>query len=229
MLGDVLLIRDFHKEAAKQLFDQVIHQREEKLNEDKNYKYIVAISGESGAGKSELSHSLAQLLKKEGIRVKVLHTDNYYIVPPLLRNEWRRTHGLDTVGINEYDWKLINRNITDFKEDRESLMPCIDIISEQVDKLITDFRKIQVLVIDGLYAIRAENIDVKVFIELTYNETKLAQILRGKEVQDDFRKTVLEMEHRNVQVLKPLADFFVNKNYMVVPAKLPSKRSAQKK
>jgi uridine kinase len=226
MLGDVLLIREFHKEAAQNIWTRVKEDWNSKRDKDKNYKYIVGISGESGAGKSELSHSLAQLLKKEGIRVKVLHTDNYYIIPPLLRNEWRKAHGLDTVGVNEYDWKLIHRNINDFKEDRESMMPCIDIVSEQVDKLITDFRKIQVLVIDGLYAIKSENIDMRVFIELTYHETKIAQIVRAKEAQDEFRYAILEREHRNVQSLKPLADLLVDKSYsVVVPKKVKKKIS----
>ncbi len=216
MLGDILLIRDMHKAAAESIARRVLEERE---NMPKNYKYIVAISGESGAGKSEVSHSLAQRLKKEHIRVKILHTDNYYKIPPLLRAEWRRTKGLDTVGINEYDWNLIHRNLQDFKEDRESMMPCIDIIPEQIDKLITDFKKIDLLVIDGLYALKADGIDLRVFIDLTYLETKISQIIRGKENMDDFRTQVLEKEHQNVRALKTFADLIIDKSYEVIDAK----------
>ncbi len=220
MLGDVLLINDMHKDAARDIMEKLlVDKRKKEESEGDNYKYVIAISGESGAGKSELSHSLALQLKAQGIRVKILHTDNYYIVPPLLRNEWRRTHGLDTVGINEYDWNLINKNIQDFREDREAMMPCIDIIPEQVDKLITDFRKIQLLVIDGLYAINAEDVDMRVLIELTYHETKISQIARGKEPNNEYRTQVLEMEHRSVSSLRPLADLFVDQNYEVVEAR----------
>lgn len=216
MLGDILLIRDMHKAAAEAIAKRVIEDRE-KMPRD--YRYIVAISGESGAGKSEVSHSLAKLLKSEHIRVKVLHTDNYYKVPPLLRTEWRRTKGIQSVGQNEYDWNLIHRNIQDFKEERESMMPCIDIIPEQVDKLITDFKKIDMLVIDGLYALKTEGVDFRVFIDLTYHETKISQIVRGKENMDDFRMQVLEREHQNVRALKPLADLIIDKSYQVVDAK----------
>lgn len=216
MLGDILLIKEIHKEAARDIMKVIAA---EQANQPRNYKFTVAISGESGAGKSELSHSLAKLLKEKRIRVKVLHADNYYKVPPLLRSEWRKMHGLDSIGINEYDWNLIQKNMQDFREDRESMMPCIDIIAEQVDKLITDFRKVDLLVIDGLYAIRADHIDLRVFIELTYHETKMNQIIRGKEPMDEFRHQVLEREHRNVQSLRPLADLLVNKNYDVVPAR----------
>lgn len=216
MLGDVLLIRDIHTAAAESIARKVLEDREK---QSKVYKYIVAISGESGSGKSEVSHSLALVLKKQHIRVKVLHTDNYYKVPPLLRAEWRKTKGLDSVGVNEYDWNLIHRNIQDFKEDRESMMPCIDIIPEQVDKLITDFKKIDLLVIDGLYALKADGIDMRVFIDLTYHETKISQIVRGKENFDEFRTAVLEREHQNVSNLMPLADFIINKNYQLIDPK----------
>jgi len=218
MLGDVLLINDLHKAAAQSIMERVVIEKEEKEKIDPDYKYVVAISGESGAGKSELSHSLALLLKSQDIRVKVLHTDNYYLVPPLLRREWRMTNGIDSVGINEYDWALVNRNIRDFKENRETIMPCIDIIPDQIDKLITDFRKIHLLVIDGLYAINTEDVDLRVFIELTYHETKMSQLMRGKEPTDDFRLQVLEREHINVQSLRHKADLLVDRNYDVVEA-----------
>ena len=216
MLGDVLLIQETHKIAAATIKECLMKDRASK---PKGYKYIVAISGESGAGKSELSHSLARLLKDEKIRVKVIHTDNYYKVPPLLRTEWRKTKGLKSIGINEYDWSLIHRNMREFKEDREAMMPCIDIIPEQVDKLITDFQKIDLLVVDGLYAIKTKHVDLRVFIDLTYHETKMTQIIRGKEPMNEWRIQVLEREHQNVQSLRPLADLIVNKNYEVEPVK----------
>ncbi len=216
MLGDVLLIRDMHTAAAASIAEKLLEDREKK---PKFYKYIIALSGESGSGKSEVSHSLALELKKHSIRVKILHADNYYKVPPLLRAEWRKEKGLKTVGINEYDWNLIQRNILDFKENREAMMPCIDIIPDQVDKLITDFQKIDLLIIDGLYALKAEGLDMRIFIDLTYHETKISQIVRGKETLNDFRNSVLEREHQNVRTLKPMADYIIDKSYQLIDAK----------
>ncbi len=213
MLGDVLLINDLHRKAAASIHKFVVEMMSGKKNGN---KFIVAISGESGAGKSELSHSLALLLKAEGKSVKILHTDNYYKVPPKERHAWREKNGVSKVGVKEYDWKLLNRNIKEFKEGREALMPCIDIISQQTDKLITDFSAIDILVVDGLYAIKTRGVNLKVFIDLTYHETKMEQVVRGKEVMDEFRASVLEMEHRNLVALKPQADLIVNKNYEVV-------------
>ncbi|MCF6358649.1 MAG: hypothetical protein L3J54_12680 [Draconibacterium sp.] len=216
MLGDVLLINEKHKVAADSIYkfsSKIIGPKK------KGYRFIVAISGESGAGKSELSHSLALLLKKEGKRVKVLHTDNYYKIPPSARTEWRKKHGIKKVGFKEYDWKLLNRNIKEYKEGREALMPCVDIVSQQTDKLITDFADIDILVVDGLYAIKTRDVDLRVYIDLTYHETKKNIGKRGKENSDSFRFEVLEMEHQNIITLKPKADLIVNKNYEVEEVK----------
>ncbi|MEN8117413.1 MAG: uridine kinase [Bacteroidota bacterium] len=212
MLGDVLLINDLHKKAAESIYGYLCERRSA---HKKGYRFIVAISGESGAGKSELSHSLALLLKKEGMRVKILHTDNYYKIPPNLRTEWRKKNGVKKVGFKEYDWKLLNRNIKEFKEGREALMPCVDIVSKQTDKLITNFSDIDILVVDGLYAIKIRDIDLRVYIDLTYHETKKNRGKRGKEENNGFRFEVLEMEHQCMLTLKPRADLIVDKNYKV--------------
>jgi uridine kinase len=215
MLGDILLIREEHNNAAEQIARKV---SEERAKNPKSYKFIVGISGESGSGKSEISHSLGLRLKKEHIRVKVLHTDNYFIVPPLLQSEWRKTKGIESVGFNEYDWNLIHRNIQDFKEDRESMLPCIDIIPEQVDKLITDFKKIDLLIIEGLYAIKSDGIDLRVFIELTNADTSAAGKTAAPE-KSEFARMVLEKEHQNILSLKPLSDLIINKVFQVLDAK----------
>ena len=212
MLGDVLLIDEKHKIAAEDIYNILVEKESKKK---KGYRFIVAISGESGAGKSELSHSLALLLKQRGQRVKILHTDNYYKIPPNIRTEWRKKNGVKKVGYKEYDWKLLNRNIKEFKEGREALMPCVDIVSKQTDKLITDFSDIDILVVDGLYAIKIRDIDLRVYIDLTYHDTKTKRGSRGKEVNDDFRFQVLEMEHQNMLALKPKADIIINKDYVV--------------
>lgn len=204
-----------HKEAAQSIYDRIMEDRS-KLED--RYRYVVGISGESGSGKSELAHALGKLLKEHHIRVKVIHTDNYYKIQPLLREEWRRNKGFDKIGIEEYDWIKIRKTIRDFKEEQECMIPCIDLIPEQVDKLITDFSKIDLLIIDGLYAINAPDVDLRVFIDLTYHETKINQIIRLKEALTDFRMAILEKEHQAVASLKHMADLIVDKSYQVVTA-----------
>lgn len=220
MLGDILLIEEKHRLAAKTIVDHMLKKG--------NRRLITAISGESGSGKSELAHTIARLLRREGIIAKLLHTDNYYKVHPLKRREWRSKHGIENVvGYDEYDWNAIFKNVSDFKNSRKSEMPCVDLVTEQVDRLITNFREVDMLILDGLYAIKTESVDVRVFIELTYLQTKEKHTkdARGKEVMDEVRWATLEQEHKMVQALKPKADLLVTMDYSVVEAKQISKKS----
>lgn len=214
MLGDVLLITDKHKKAAGQIV--------EKMNGLGQDKYIIAISGESGSGKTELAHVLAKHFKDEGKLAKVMHIDNYYKVPPKERTAWREEHGFDSVGLDEYNWDLISKVIDDFKNDRECQMPCVDLLTDQVDQLITDFNGICYLIIEGLYSIQVPA-DFKAFITLTYHDTKNAQLVRGKEPQNEFRLNVLKHEHKAVQSLKPRADYLITKDFdLIAPGEISS-------
>lgn len=211
MLGDVLLITEKHENAAKEIVPHILKNRKD--------KFIIAISGESGSGKTELAHVIAKMLRKADIICKPIHIDNYYRILPLLRTEWRKKNGIQqSVGLGEYDWDTINKNIDDFKNSRVSTMPCVDLVTEQVDQLTTDFNGVDMIIIDGLYAINTPGVDLSIFIELTYHETKKAQVVRGKEPQNEYRMQVLEQEHVVVQSLRSKADLLINMDYQVVEA-----------
>lgn len=65
MLSDILLISSKHRRAAKIISGKVLVKKQEKEEKQSGYRFIVAISGESGAGKSELAHALALVLKRQ--------------------------------------------------------------------------------------------------------------------------------------------------------------------
>jgi uridine kinase len=208
MLEDILLIGDHHREAAAIILDEIEKRR--------GPKYIIAISGESGSGKTEMTHVIAKGLYANGVVAKPVHIDNFYKTLPLERNTWRKEQGVETVvGPDEYDWDAIHRVVDDFKHGRKSEMPCVDLVTQRVDRLITDFSEVDVLVIDGLYAIKTPGVDLAVMIDLTYHETKKAQSSRGKENADAFRFRVLEAEHKAVQTLRQRAHLFISKAYKV--------------
>jgi uridine kinase len=208
MLGDVLLITEKHQKAGEKIMDHILANLKPKM--------IIGISGESGSGKSELAHVIAKGLRKHGIFAKPLHIDNYYRILPLLRTEWRKENGIQkVVGYGEYDWETIYRNIAEFKSGKISTGPCVDLVTEQVDQLTTDYSTVDMLIVDGLYAIKTEGVDLSIFIELTYHETKKAQLVRGKEPQNEYRMAVLEQEHQMVQALKTKADILITMEYEV--------------
>ncbi len=204
-----MLIQDRHRNAGAILIDEILKRKKD--------KFIVAISGESGSGKTELAHVVARGLRAHGIFAKPLHIDNYYRVLPLERKQWRIDNVIEKcVGYDEYDWDIIYRNIDEFRQGKRATMPCVDLVTEQVDTLITDFSSVDMLIIDGLYAIKTEGVDMRVFIELTYHETKKAQTDRGKEPQNEYRWAVLEQEHKMVLALRNSADFLITREYEVI-------------
>jgi len=207
MLGDVLLITEGHKKAAGEIlnFLEIIEGE----------KVILAIGGESGSGKTEIAHEVARILKFQGTPAKIMHIDNYYLTSPDERTPWRREHGIESIGYTEYDWDTINRNLNEFHEGKaHASMPCIDLLTDQEDQLITSFKGLKYLIIEGLYAIQAAA-NLKVLIDLTYHETKKAQYERGKEPANDYRWQVLQREHEVVQSLRKQADILVNKDFSV--------------
>lgn len=212
MLGDVLLITEKHKSAATELIKEIL-----RVNKD---RIIVCVSGESGSGKSELSHCIGKdLVKIHNIPTKIIHSDNYYKIHPHIRNKWRIDNGIGSVGLDEIDWETLNGNVNDFINSSVSKMPCIDLVPDDIDELITDFSKVKILIIDGLYSLAVDNADLRVYIDLTYHETKKAQSDRGKENTDNLRWMILEQEHKAVLSLRDKTDVFINKDYSVTCVK----------
>ncbi len=64
MLEDVLLITEKHTTAANIIIKEILKKKKD--------KYVVAISGESGSGKSELTHVIARNLRNYGIVAKAI-------------------------------------------------------------------------------------------------------------------------------------------------------------
>jgi len=212
MLGDVLLITEKHQKASAQMVDLILKNKKDRM--------IVAISGESGSGKTELAHTVAKSMRRHGIFAKPIHTDNFYNTHPLERRTWRENEGIENVvGYNEYKWDEIHQVIDDFKRGRPSEMPCVDLVTEQVDRLKTNFAEVDMLIVDGLYAIKTNGPDLRFFIDLTYLQTKKKHTkdIRGKEVMDEGRWATLGQEHKMVRSLLPMADFLITEAFDVVP------------
>ena len=199
MLGDILLIKIQHEELSLEILEVI----KELLK--KKERISIAVSGESGAGKSELAHVVRTKLKQENINSKIIHTDSYYNTLPEERREWRKKNK-EKIGLNEYNWALINEHINAFvNKSNEVKLEFVDIVTKQVDKLLTNFAEIDVLILEGLYAIKAD-VDYRFFIKSSEQIKQEAQLKRGKEALDDFRKVVLKKEEEAVNSIIALAD-----------------------
>ncbi|HPE33612.1 MAG TPA: hypothetical protein PLI65_02335 [Bacteroidales bacterium] len=206
MLHDLITITPQHESSAKMVFDKVLELR----NGNPRGKMIITISGEVGSGKSTISIVLGRLLTNQGIRAKIIDLDDFYKIPPLERRAWREKHGLQSIGYEEYDWKKVYQNISHFLQNKVCSMPCVDLITNHVDELITDYKGVDLLIINGLYSLKIKEADLKVFIEQSYDKTIEYQHYSLKEKLDSYRLKVLQREHEVVNSLKGLADFFID-------------------
>jgi uridine kinase len=206
-LGDILVITDNHRKAAREITDLVLESyRGEKIS--------IAIGAESGAGKSEVSHMIAKNLFKSEKQLKsfIVHTDDFFLLPHKERNELRRQTNLDSVGPSEIDFDELRRVVTSFESGSEIQIPILEFITSSAYKLLVDFKDVQVLICEGLYAPLLD-VTHKMFIDLTYHDTKQFRDQRGKEVVDEFRLNVLEKEHQTVSTLRRRVDYLITKDY----------------
>ena len=71
MIGDKLVITDYHRQAAAKILPHV----EQALNGSED-RVSVSIAGESGSGKSEIANCLAALLEMDGWHCLILCQDD---------------------------------------------------------------------------------------------------------------------------------------------------------
>ena len=85
MKGDVIIIKEEHIQSAKAIVPQIIDKIMSKPS-----RFVITVAGESGSGKSETAHAIANQLKVLGIDSVVLGQDDYFYLPPKLNSERRR-------------------------------------------------------------------------------------------------------------------------------------------
>jgi len=205
MQNDVFHIKKNHIQAAEMVMNEISENTGKK-------KYIIGIAGEVSSGKTTLAYLLGRMLKMKGHTSKILDLVDFYKVPPLERRAYREKRGLDTIGVDEYDWKKIESTLKSFRNGDSVELPLVDMLTDEVDTIKTNFQNVQVLIISGLYAFYCKDVDFKIFMELTYRETYEAQKYTGKEVMDSFRQRILEKEHKAVQKQKNDADIYIDFN-----------------
>jgi uridine kinase len=206
-LGDILVITDDHKKAAREVTDLV-------LESHKGDRISIAIGAESGAGKSEISHVVASSLFKSDkqLRSFIVHTDDFFALPHKERNELRHKTNLESVGPSEIDFDELNYVLKSFESGSQILLPIMEFITSSAYKLLVDFKDVQVLICEGLYAPMLD-VTHKMFIDMTYHDNKEFNLRRGKEIPDEFRQRVLEREHQAVSGLRKSVDYLITKDY----------------
>ena len=175
-----------------------------------NRKMVISISGESGSGKSTIACQLSKRLMKDfmggrkGINVKHLYIDNFYIENyrmdrPSEREERIIARKYEGIGPDEYDWHMINNVLHCFANGYVCRMPCVDVLNQQIDHLETNFSDVNILVLDGIYAIdeRLQS-DFRFLINGAYYQIKSWENIRQKYI--DHFDSIKELQEYALKV-----------------------------
>ena len=211
MRGDVLIINNYHRKAARQAVDMLLHEIRQTEG-----KYFITVAGESGAGKSEVAASIASELEKQGIAACVIQQDDYFVYPPLTNAEKRR-EDIGWVGMQEVKLSLIDEEIAAMREGNNIIEKPLVIFSE--DTITTekvDFSPYRVVIVEGTYTTALRNADTRIFINRDINDTRKARKKRAREAQDEFLERVLTIEHRIISAQKKDADIIITKKFDVI-------------
>ncbi len=119
---------------------------------------------------------------------------------------------MGSVGPSEIDFDELRYVLRSFESGSQILIPILEFITSSAYKLLVDFKDVQVLICEGLYA-PILDVTYRMFIDVTYHDTKDFRVQRGKEVADQFRLKVLEKEHQAVSALRKRVDYLITRDY----------------
>lgn len=211
MKGDVLIISDDHRKAARQAFGII----KEEIK-GRNKKISITVAGESGAGKSEIAASLAEELDKGGFKTYVFQQDDYFVFPPKSNAEERKKD-INHVGTSEVKLGLLDEHIDKARKSEGTITkPLVIFDEDRITSEEMDPSGFDVFIAEGTYTTLLDNADFRVFIDRDVNETRAARMKRNREKQDEFLEGILEIEHNIISNHKGLADIIITKDYEAV-------------
>ncbi len=205
MIGDKLVITDYHRAAAAKALEVV----SERLASGAG-TLAVSIAGESGCGKTETAHCLAEALEAQGRKCLILSQDDYFRLPPK-SNHQKRLGDISWVGTGEVRLDLLDEHVAAVKQrpDEPLTKPLAYYDEDKLgDETVPPGRR-DVVIAEGTYTTMLSNIDVRVFINRTYHQTKKARLTRGRDPDVGFLEKVLEIEHEEISRHKECADVVI--------------------
>jgi uridine kinase len=215
MKGDIIVLEEHHRRAARNIVPKII----EKIK-NKTTRYTITVAGESGSGKSETGKAIQEELEKNGIKTVLLGQDDYFVLPPK-SNDAKRREDPEWLGPHvEVKLDTLEQNLKDaINGANEITKPLVDYNKNSIEEETVGLEGVEVLIAEGTYTSLLKNVDTRVFIARNRLDTleHRRKRNRGDEVGDPFIEQVLMMEHKIIAGHKQLADFIITKDYDVIP------------
>ena len=182
-------------------------------------RLVIGFGGESGSGKSETAHAVAETLNAEGIGAVLLNQDDYFLRPPYTNHAWRQGGGLERVGPQEVDLPRLAAHVAAFRRgDLSITVPRVLYTEDRFVERTLDLDAARVLCVEGTYVLTLDDLDVRVFLSATHAETaaRRAERARAAEELTPFVARVLAHEHALIAPHAARADFIVDADFRIV-------------
>lgn len=211
MRGDRILVQEKHRRAAAAI-SQILLPRLTSASG----RFAVSIGGESGSGKSELALATADALKQHGIGALILQQDDYFVYPPHT-NDARRREEINRVGPGEVNLALLDGHVGSILNGATELeKPLVVYQEDRITNETLSLRGLDVVIVEGTYTTLLKSVQLRVFIDRTYQQTRTARRRRNREPPDPFLERVLQIEHGIISHHKPMADIIVTESFAVL-------------
>lgn len=210
MKGDIILVEEHHRAAARLIVDHL-----ESRIRSAQQPFVITVAGESGSGKSETGQAIHEELTARGIRSFVFQQDDYFVLPPK-SNDRRRRDGIDWVGINEVRLDLLDEHLQAARRGVAVIEK--PLVEYDADRIVTeeiDVSDRQVFIAEGTYTSLLSHVDTRVFIARNRLETMESRKRRAREEMDPFIEKVLEIEHEIIAPHQKRANIVISRDYEV--------------
>ena len=202
MIGDKLVITDYHKENGRKTSEACLPSIEKT-----DRVFTLTVAGESGSGKSETAATTGQELEKRGYKVVILGQDDYFKLPPK-SNSAKRKEDIGWVGKGEVRLDLMDEHLKAAKNGEKSIVkPLVFFEEDRIGEETISLEGVDVVIAEGTYTTNLKEADFHAFIDRTYHDTLEHRKERARdETEGDFIEKVLQIEHEIISAKKPVAD-----------------------
>lgn len=165
-----------------------------------SHNLVVGISGRGGAGKSTAMKKLATFFEEREVPVLSLSVDNF-VSPSQQRN--RNTNGAEARYYDTYDFNTLFGTLISHLQSQMCFHDVVLQLDRRADKQVQvpiDFNGPGIVIVEGVQLFRrahSENIDFKIWIELSFEEGLRRAIARSNHLSGRKSPDQIEEMYRN--------------------------------
>ena len=205
-----------HSESSARLAQELLALLSVRWESHARQRRVVGVAGESGSGKSVTAEELGRACNGVGLTALILNQDNYFFLPPRTNHE-HRVESLENVGPHEVNLALLSSHIAAFRARSHAVVaPLVDYPGNRFITQTLNFENIELLVVEGTYVLQLDELDARIFLEATHEDTEERRRVRNRDIDAPIVAQVLAIEHGIIAAQRELADIVVGTDFRIV-------------